>query len=126
MTTEQVAKRLVELCRQGQFESAIKELYSKDIISIEPEGAPVKESRGIEAIIAKNQQFAEMVQEIHGMEVSDPLVADDYFAVTMKLDVTYKGAPRSNMNEVCVYQVKDGKIAREQFFHTPMMAPAQA
>jgi hypothetical protein len=29
MTTEQIARRLKELCEQGQFEHAIKELYTR-------------------------------------------------------------------------------------------------
>jgi len=27
-----------------------------------------------------------------------------------------KGRPRANFEELCVYQVKDGKIVSEQFF----------
>ena len=42
MTTSDVARKLVEFCRQGQFENAIEELYSADIVSVEPDGAPVK------------------------------------------------------------------------------------
>jgi hypothetical protein len=34
----------------------------------------------------------------------------------MQLDMTMKGQGRTNMAELCVYQVKDGKIVAEQFF----------
>jgi len=34
----------------------------------------------------------------------------------MGMDVTMKGAPRMNMDEICLYEVKDGKIIREEFF----------
>jgi hypothetical protein len=40
MTTEQIAKRLKELCEQGQFEHALKELFSPDAESIEPNETP--------------------------------------------------------------------------------------
>ena len=33
MTTEQIASRLAELCRQGQFEAAQKELYAENAVS---------------------------------------------------------------------------------------------
>jgi hypothetical protein len=33
----------------------------------------------------------------------------------MRLDVTMKGQGRMDMKEVCVYDVKDGKIIREEF-----------
>lgn len=120
MDTKDIANRLVELCRQGQFETAITELYGNDIVSVEPEGAPVKEVSGIAAVIEKGQNFNAMVEEFHGMEVSDPVIADSFFSCSMKMDVTFKGASRSTMEEVCLYQVKDGKIVREEFFFTPM------
>jgi limonene-1,2-epoxide hydrolase len=34
----------------------------------------------------------------------------------MGMDVTMKGAGRINMEEIAVYEVKDGKIVKEQFF----------
>jgi len=124
MTTQEVADALVGYCRQGQFEDAIKNLYSPEIVSIEPKGAPMEEVRGLEGVIKKGMQFAEMTEEMHGMEVSDPIVAENFFSCSMKMDITMKGAPRSTMEEVCVYNVKDGKIVHEQFFYTNQ-APAQ-
>ncbi|AUP80308.1 nuclear transport factor 2 family protein [Flavivirga eckloniae] len=120
MTTQQVAEQLVDYCRQGKFAEVVQELYGQNIVSIEPDGAPVKETKGLEAVIAKGQRFNEMVEEVHGMEISDPLVADKFFSCTMKMDLTFKGGPRTNMDEVCVYAVEDGKIVREEFFFTPM------
>jgi hypothetical protein len=120
MTTSDVARKLVEFCRHGQFENALKELYSPDIVSVEPDGAPVKEVRGLEGVIQKGQNFNSMVEAFHGMEVSDPVVADQFFSCSMKMDVTFKGAPRTTMEEICLYQVDNGKIIREEFFFTPM------
>ncbi len=120
MKTQDIAEQLVNYCRQGQFAEAIQNLYGQNIVSVEPEGAPVKETVGLEAVIAKGQQFNDMVEEIHGMEISDPIVADKFFSCTMKMDVTYKGAPRTSMEEICLYKVEEGKIVREEFFFTPM------
>jgi hypothetical protein len=120
MNTQEVANKLVRYCRNMEFENAMNELYSNDIVSIEPKGSPAEEVRGIEAVRQKGEQFEQMVEAMHGVEVSEPLVADNFFSCTMKMDVTFKGAPRSTMEEVCIYQVADGKIVREQFFFTPM------
>ncbi|PCE66402.1 nuclear transport factor 2 family protein [Sediminicola luteus] len=120
MNTQEVANKLVGYCRNMQFENAMNELYSHDIVSIEPKGSPAEEVRGIEAVRQKGEQFEQMVEAMHGVEVSEPLVADNFFSCTMKMDVTFKGAPRSTMEEVCIYQVADGKIVSEQFFFTPM------
>lgn len=118
MTTQQIADRLVELCRQGQFETAQKELYSDDAVSIEPEamGGFEKETKGLQAIIEKGHQFQQMVEEVHSVTVSDPVVGGNSFAMALDMDTTMKGHGRSTMGELCVYNVKDGKIISEQFF----------
>lgn len=120
MTTQEVANKLVSYCRKGQYAEAVQELYAPNIISVEPDGTPVKICEGLEAVIAKGQQFQDMTEEVHGSEISDPIVADNFFACTMKMDVTFKGAPRTSMEEVCLYKVEEGKIVREEFFFTPM------
>lgn len=120
MTTQEVADTLANYCKQGQFTEAIETLYAEDIVSIEPDGAPEKEVRGLDAVRQKTKNFNEIVEEVHGMEVSDPVVGDKFFALSMKMDVTFKGAPRNTMEEVCLYKTENGKIVWEQFFFTPM------
>ncbi|HEV7423702.1 MAG TPA: nuclear transport factor 2 family protein [Candidatus Paceibacterota bacterium] len=118
MTTKEIAKRLKKLCDKGDWEGAHRELYAKDAVSIEPEasGGFEKESHGLDAIIEKGKKWESMVSEVHEIEVSEPMVAGDSFAVTMRMDMTMKDKKRSNMSELCVYHVKDGKIISEQFF----------
>jgi len=118
MTTQDVAKRLVELCSKGDYEGAHRELYADDCTSIEPHSTPdfEKEVKGMAAIKAKGEKWASMVEESHGVKVSQPLLAPNSFAVTMSMDITMKGQGRMAMTELCVYTVKDGKIASEQFF----------
>jgi hypothetical protein len=118
MNTEQVAKRLADLCRQGKYEEAQDELYSKDAVSVEMEGSQgLGNAKGLDAIREKGKQFNAMVEAVHGGSVGDPIVVGNWFAVTMTMDATMKGRGRVNMQEICVYQVKDGKIVREQFFY---------
>ncbi len=52
MNTEEVATKLVEFCRNGEWMKAIDELYGKDIVSVEPramENMPA-EMRGIDQV----------------------------------------------------------------------------
>ena len=119
MNTQEVANQLVSLCREGKNMEAVQSLYADNIVSIEPAGAPVEVTEGKEAVIAKTQNFYSMVEEVHGGTVSDPTVVGDHFTVSMGMDITMKGMGRTEMNEICVYEVKDGKIVREQFFFTP-------
>jgi len=117
MNTEQIAKRLAELCRKGDFETAQKELFANDAISIEPYETPefAKETKGLDAIIAKGHKFNDMVEEMHGANVSEPIVAGKSFAMVMSMDMKMKGKDRMNMSELCVYEVKDGKVVSESF-----------
>ena len=118
MTTADIANRLVEVCKNGDFEGAQKELYAEDAVSIEPHGSPdfEKETHGLDGIIEKGHKWSTMVEEFHSCTISEPLVAENSFAVTMTLDVTMKGRGRAKMTELCIYHVKDGKIVSEQFF----------
>ena len=120
MTTQEVANKLVEYCRTGKAENAYKELFSPDAISLEMEGVQGFPERveGMAAIQAKGQQWESMVEEFHGMEVSDPIVAGDHFTCSMVMDIKMKGRERSKDEEIALYKVKDGKIVSEQFFYS--------
>jgi len=120
MTTQEVALKLVELCRTGRWQEAQDTLYHKDCKSIEPEGAPWPPVEGLEAIKKKGDQWAGMVEEVHSSFTSDPLVGDDYFVINSRTEATFKGMGRASLNEISLYEVRDGKIVREQFFYTPV------
>ena len=118
MTTQEVATQLADLCRKGEFEKAQKDLYADDAISVEPFETPgfKKEEKGLDKIIEKGHSFQSMVEDIHSIEISEPLVTGNSFAFTLVMDITMKGQERSKMAEICVYEVKDGKVVSEHFF----------
>ena len=120
MNVEAIAKRLVELCRQGEFEQAQGELYADDAVSIEPEGLTLGEVgnvKGMQAIYDKKRQFKAGVEQVDRITMSDPLIAGNWITTVLSMDATAKDGGRVSLNEVCVYQVRDGKIALEQFFY---------
>jgi len=118
MTTQEIADRFYELSEQGNWMQIQEELFADDAASIEPPNSPGLQSvEGKQAIKQKGEMFQEMVEEMHGGYSSKPLVAGNYFSVAMGMDVTMKGAGRSKMDEIAVYEVKDGKIVKEQFFY---------
>ena len=118
MTTQEIASRLYELCSQGQYDQAQKELYALDAISMEPTHAQGMQTvQGIENIIKKGDEFMASVEEMHGGSVGQPIVAGNHIAMTISIDATYKGMGRMAMEEIAVYEVKDGKIVKEQFFY---------
>jgi hypothetical protein len=117
MTTKEIAERLVHLCQKGDFETAQKELYAAHAVSIEPKATPdfPQKMEGLPAIIKKGEAFQAMTEKIHAIALSQPLIAGNSFACTLRLDITMKKGGRTVMNELCVYEVQDGKIVSEQF-----------
>ncbi len=94
MNTQQIATRLVQLCRQGQFETAQKELFAEDAVSIEPHATQdfPKETKGLRAIIDKGHKFESMVEKVHECNASAPLVTGNAIALALSMDVTMKDA----------------------------------
>jgi len=118
MTTQDVANKLVAYMRQGQIFEAQAELYADNIVCIEPEDSMTQHiTKGKKEVAEKGKQFASMIEERHGGSCSDPLIGGRYFSVEMSIDATLKGMGRQLLEEVCVYEVKDGKIVHEQFFY---------
>jgi hypothetical protein len=117
MTTKEVANRLVELSRQGKIQDVQKELFATTAVSIEPnESMGPKLVSGLPAIIEKSKMFDSVVEAFHGSKISDPVIAGNYFSISWWIDTTMKGRGRSQMEEICVYKVENGKIVSEQFF----------
>lgn len=118
MTTQEVAKRLSKLFEENKWSEAQEELFADNALSIEPPNSPGLQSvEGLDAIREKGRQFQSMVEEVHGGYTTPPIVAGDYIAVGMGMDVTFKGQGRMKMDEIALYEVKDGKIVKEQFFY---------
>ena len=119
MKTMEIAKKLVELCREGKNLECYKTLFSADAVSVEA-GAPPgmdREAKGLAAIQAKGDWWVAN-HEVHSALVTGPWPHDDKFVVGFQYDITNKPTGnRMNMNEVGLYYVKEGKIVREEFFY---------
>ena len=118
MTINEIASRLAELCKKEEYQQAQKELYADDAISIEPVETPLfeKETKGLDNLNKKIHKFVSLIDESFGTQVSDPMIVMNAFAFVLTMDIKMKGKERSEMKEICVYDVKDGKIISEQFF----------
>lgn len=117
MTTQEVANRLVAMCRKGENAKVYDELFAKNAVAVEPAHTQQPDAEGIDALKQKTAYFQRTVKEMHDSNVSDPIVAGNFFACTMGLDMTNQDDERIKMDEVCVYEVKDGEIVKEQFFY---------
>ena len=53
MTTQEIANRLVDLCRTGQNDVAYKELFAENAVAVEPEKWGVPDTDGMDPLLAK-------------------------------------------------------------------------
>lgn len=124
MSAMEIGTSLVDYCNRGRFAEAIDTLYADDIESIEPPCPGLKEDervrKGIETVRSKSVEW-EKTHEVHSCKVSGPYPHEDRFAVHFDLDVTAHAGPmagqRMQVQEVALYTVRDGQIAREEFFY---------
>lgn len=118
MTTQDVANRMNELFKTNNWNQVQEEFFADDCESIEPAHAPgLQTVKGKDAIKKKGEDFQAAIEEMHGGWCSEPLVGGNYISFAMGIDLTMKGMGRMKMEEICVYEVKDGKIMKEQFFY---------
>ena len=116
MTTQEVADRFFELAEQGNFDKIQEELFDENVRSVEPSHSQWQNVQGLDKVREKGKQWQDMVEEMHGGYTNKPQVAGNFFVCIMGMDVTMKGQPRIKMDEVALYEVRDGKIVLEQFF----------
>ena len=121
MSVQEIAERLVALSREGKYEQVYQELFSPEIESMEPKlDGSWDTAKGFDELKAKADKWNKMCEAFEEGEISDPIVAENFFSCSWKMRVKFKGAPEfMQMDEIAVYRVKEGKVVLEQFFYTP-------
>jgi hypothetical protein len=120
MSANEVAKKYVELVKEGKGEECLETLFAKDAVSVEAAAPPGGEriTKGLEGIRGKSKWWREN-HTMHKAEVFGPYPHDDRFAVRFLYDVTNKpSGKRLTMDEVGLFTVVNGKITREEFFYS--------
>lgn len=115
--TAVIASRLVELTRQRLFLEAQAELFDEKAAGIEPENSGRPSVSGLDAMQEKEHRFLNAVSEWLKMEVSEPLISKNYFSIKMTVDVMLKNGQTIVLEEIIVYETKDDKIIKQQFFY---------
>jgi hypothetical protein len=115
-----MAKAFVEHLNGGhESDAPLWEKYmSPDIVSVEGDGMTFT---GLEALKGKHEHWASSVT-MHWAKAEASFVGKDRFAITMSMECEAKDGswPRSEITEIGVYDVKDGKVVREEFLSGEM------
>ncbi|ANI89697.1 hypothetical protein A9P82_10590 [Arachidicoccus ginsenosidimutans] len=117
MTTQEVATRLVSLLREGKFEEAQVELYADNATALESPGGAFTNANSKQEVIEGGRKFRSTLQEVHSLEVSEPIVSGPVFAITFALDATYNSGSRVLFQEIAAFKVQDGKIVSSSYLY---------
>ena len=120
-SASEIGTQLVALSNAGKEAEFVEKYYDEKIVSIEAQGSEEMPARqeGIQAIRGKHQWWYDN-HEIHSSKAVGPFCGhrDDQFAVLFEMDTTYKpSGQRSQMTEVALYTVRDGKVVQEEFLY---------
>jgi hypothetical protein len=118
LTTQEVAARFNELARQEKWFEIQDELFANNVRSVDPPNSPYfKYAEGKVAVRKKGEEWVAKVEEFHGAYTTPPVTGGNYFAVGRGMDITVEGFGRIKLDEIMLYEVKDGQIVLEQFFY---------
>jgi ketosteroid isomerase-like protein len=117
-TIHEVAARFNELARQEKWFEIQEELFAEDVRSIEPSNSPyLNNTEGKSRVREKAKDWVNRIETAHRLFTTEPIVAGNHFAVGREMDLTMQRLGRIQINEIMLYEVKDGKIVLEQFFY---------
>jgi len=118
MTTQEVAARFNELAQQEKWFEIQDEFFAENVRSIDPSNSPYfGYAEGKAAVRKKGEDFVNRIEAAHRLYTSEPIVTGNHFAVAREKDFTVKGHGRIQINQIMLYEVKDGQIVLEQFFY---------
>src|SRR6188768_1601464 len=117
-TTQEVAERFNELAQQEKWFEIQDEFFADTVKSIDPPNSPYfGYAEGKSPVRKKGEDFVKRIEAVHSAHTSEPIVAGNHFAVGRDIDITVKGLGRIQINQIMMYEVKDGEIVSEQFFY---------
>ena len=103
MTTREVAARFNELARQEKWFEIQGEFFS--------------DNEGKIAVRKKGEDWVKRIEAVHRTYTTEPIVSGNHFAFGREVDLTVQGFGRIKMDEIMLYEVKNGQIVSEQFLY---------
>lgn len=118
LTTQQIATRYNELAQQEKWFEIQEEFFADNVRSIDPSDSPYfGYAEGKDAVRKKGENFVSRIEAAHMLYTGEPIVSGNHFAVAREKDITVQGHGRIQINQIMLYEVKDGQIVLEQFFY---------
>jgi hypothetical protein len=118
ITIHEVALRFNQLAQQEKWFEIQDEFFADNVKSIDPPNSPYfGYAEGKSQVRKKGEDFVKRIQAVHRAHTTEPLVAGNHFVVGRSKDITVEGHGRIQINEIMLYEARDGQIVLEQFFY---------
>jgi exopolysaccharide biosynthesis protein len=118
ITTQEVATRFNELAQQEKWFEIQDEFFADNVRSIDPpHSSYFGYAEGKSGVRKKGEDFVKRIEAVHRAYTTEPIVSGNHFAVGRETDITVQPFGRIQINQVMLYEVKDGQIVLEQFFY---------
>jgi hypothetical protein len=115
-TIHEIANQLKELVGEQKFVDAYEQLFSEDAESIDPLNTSGQPLKGLATLLAREKDFLSRITAIQKITLSEPIIAGSYFTLSLKMSFDVEGQGQTDIEEICLYKVKNGKIISQQFF----------
>jgi ketosteroid isomerase-like protein len=118
MNNMKLIDRFQELAMAEKWFEIQDELFADDVESIEPKDSPwLADARGKEAVREKALAWVNRITAVHSTSTTAPIVAENHFVVGRKMDLTVQDLGRVQMDQLMLYEIRDGKIVKEKFYY---------
>ena len=118
LTTQEVAARFNELAQQEKWFEIQDEFFADNVRSIDPPNSKYfGNAEGKAPVRKKGEDFVKRIEAVHRLHSTEPVVTGNHFAVGREVDITVQELGRIQINQIMLYEVKDGQIILEQFFY---------
>lgn len=119
MTPKEIAEELVAGCKENRAKANLDVLYAPDAVSMEATDMGMgRKANGLDAIKAKHDWWDTAMEMLDGSITGPMMHGEDRFAVIFKMKAREKATGTvTDMEEVAIYHIADGKITREEFFY---------
>jgi len=101
---------------EQKFVDAYQQLFADDAESIDPLNTSGQPLKGLATLLEREKDFLSRIIAINKITLSDPIIAGSYFTLSLKMSFEVEGQGHMEVDEICLYKVKNGKIISQQFF----------
>lgn len=107
-----------ELAKDEKWFEIQDEFFAEDVTSTDPKHSPYfGYAEGKAAVRKKGEDFIKKIMDFHGAYTTPAIIGGNHFAVGRGVDITVEGFGRIKIDQIMLYEVKDGQIISEQFFY---------